>query len=121
MGGGECGKSVSPGGSCIGNFFRTVVMFPCRDSEVPVCEHHQGTMCASRVSCGEGTWLGCGSCMHVKNVGNITQFRVSILFYFMVEWMRWKSAHCEGAAPVICRISWCGVGLCRKAHVRRLK
>jgi hypothetical protein len=65
-------------------------MFPCRDSEVPVCEHHQSTMCACRVSCGEGAWLGCGSCMHVKNVGDTTQFRANVLFYFMVEWMRWK-------------------------------
>ena len=46
--------------------------------------------------------------MHVKNVGDTTQFRVNVLFYFMVEWMRWKSAHCEGAVAVICRIS--GVG-----------
>jgi hypothetical protein len=72
-------------------------------------------MCASRVSCGEGTWLGCGSCMHVKDVGDTTQFRANVLFYFMVEWMRWKAAQGEGAVAVICRISWCGVGVVLKS------
>ena len=43
--------------------------------------------------------------------GDSTQFRVNVLFYFMVEWMRWKFAHGEGAVAVTCRISWGGVVL----------
>ena len=61
--------------------------FPCRDSEVPVCEHQQSTMCANRVSYGEVAWLGCGSCMHVKNVGgfNTIPCQRTILFHGWVD------------------------------------